>query len=261
MLGCTRSVWEAVQTWQIQPKGPRAADPASVYKAGEWVRAVEAYDRVQQRELQHLFHSFLAALITYFDCVRAGRARHTVGWHQEEQAHLFCTLREQRAIVDSHISQMRRLIQDVKLKGLPGGEAHRIDNYINMIGVGFERLCAIKEYRTPRAFRAFARVYILLVGAMYGPDYIMLARSDDGDESNIDAESGHLLRGATGWQPGLLGWVRLALGGSTHSRGEPEPLRSLWGCVVPPSARVKACPKTQLRRPGPTSSSLWSTRA
>jgi len=185
VLGCTRSVWEAVQTWQIQPKGPRAADPASVYKAGEWVRAVEAYDRVQQRELQHLFHSFLAALITYFDCVRAGRARHTVGWHQEEQAHLFCTLREQRAIVDSHISQMRRLIQDVKLKGLPGGEAHRIDNYINMIGVGFERLCAIKEYRTPRAFRAFARVYILLVGAMYGPDYIMLARSDDGDESNI----------------------------------------------------------------------------
>jgi len=185
VLGCTRSVWEAVQTWQIQPKGPRAGNPDSVYKAGEWVRAVETYDRVQQRELQHLFHSFLAALITYFDCVRAGRARHTVGWHMQEEAHLFCTLREQRAIVDSHISQMRRLIQDVKVKGLPGGEAHRIDNYINMIGVGFERLCAIKEYRTPRAFRAFARVYILLVGAMYGPDYIMLARSDDGDESNI----------------------------------------------------------------------------
>ena len=68
-----------------------------------------------------------------------------MGWHQEEQAHLFCTLREQRAIVDGHVSQMRRLIQEVKVKGLPGGEAHRIDNYINMIGVGFERLCAIKE--------------------------------------------------------------------------------------------------------------------
>jgi len=184
VLGCTRSVWEAVQTWKIQPKGPKP-EGQGVYTAGEWVRAVEAYDPAQRRELQLLFHSFLAALITYFDCVRAGRARHTVGWHQEEQAHLFCTLREQRGIVDSHISQMRRLIQDVKVKGLPGGEAHRIDNYINMIGVGFERLCAIKEYRTPRAFRAFARVYILLVGAMYGPDYIMLARSDDGDESNI----------------------------------------------------------------------------
>ena len=61
---------------------------------------------------------------------------------------------------------MRRLVQDVKVKGLPGGEAHRIDNYITMIGVGFDRLCAIKEYRTPRAFRAFARVNILLVRAV-----------------------------------------------------------------------------------------------
>lgn len=184
VLGCTRSVWEAVHTWKIQPKGARPAGRGA-WAAGEWVRAVEVYERAEVRELQLLFHSFLAALITYFDCVRAGRARHTVGWHLEEQAHLFCTLREQRAIVDGHVSQMRRLIQEVKVKGLPGGEAHRIDNYINMIGVGFERLCAIKEYRTPRAFRAFARVYILLVGAMYGPDYIMLARSDDGDESNI----------------------------------------------------------------------------
>ena len=63
---------------------------------------------------------------------------------------------------------------------MPGGEAHRIDNYVNMMGMAFDRLCAIKEYRTPRAFRAFARVYILLVGAMYGPDYLMLARGEGG---------------------------------------------------------------------------------
>ena len=205
LLGCTRSVWEAVHTWRIKNQ------------QGEWVRCVEAYEVRQRRELQQLFHSFLAALITYFDCVRGGRARHTVGWSLEEQAAvfctcsspppppppstpppppsplppppsssttlqaaLFCTLREQRAIVDSHISQMRRLIQDVKTRGLPGGEAHRIDNYVNMMGMAFDRLCAIKEYRTPRAFRAFARVYILLVGAMYGPDYLMLARGEGG---------------------------------------------------------------------------------
>ena len=70
-----------------------------------------------------------------------------------------------RLVYLTHICQMRRLIQDVKVKGLPGGEAHRIDSYISMIGVGFDRLCAIKEYRTPRAFRAFARVNILLVRA------------------------------------------------------------------------------------------------
>ena len=78
VLGCTRSVWEAVHTWKIQPKGARPGGRGA-WAAGEWVRAVEAYDSAQVRELQLLFHSFLAALITYFDCVRAGRARHTVG--------------------------------------------------------------------------------------------------------------------------------------------------------------------------------------
>ena len=32
---------------------------------------------------------------------------------------------------------------------------------------------------------------------MYGPDYIMLARSDDGDESNIDVETATFFSGAT----------------------------------------------------------------
>ena len=79
LLGCTRSVWEAVHTWRIKNQ------------QGEWVRCVEAYEVRQRRELQQLFHSFLAALITYFDCVRGGRARHTVGWSLEEQAAVFCT--------------------------------------------------------------------------------------------------------------------------------------------------------------------------
>ena len=216
LLGCCRSVWEAVFTWQIQVVKDKET------KARVWVRCVESFDDQEQAttELHQLWHSFLAALITYFDVARGGRARHTVGWHADEQAALIMTLREQvrptrgdvapciplllpttscspadsvwlcfacsqRSYVDANISQMRRLIQDLKLKGLPGGEAHRIDNYINMMGMAFERLTAIKEYRTPRAFRSFARVYILLVGAMYGPDYLALARGADGDGENL----------------------------------------------------------------------------
>ena len=38
---------------------------------------------------------------------------------------------------------------------------------------------------------------------MYGPDYIMLARSDDGDESNIDVETATFFSGATGRQLAL----------------------------------------------------------
>jgi hypothetical protein len=68
---------------------------------------------------------------------------------------------------------------------------------------------------------------------MYGPDYIMLARSDDGDESNIDVETATFFSGATGRQL-ALGCCRL--------RGVPEPLTALLGvvcCLLPP-ARAKA---------------------
>ena len=56
---------------------------------------------------------------------------------------------------------------------------------LSKINVAFERLVCIKEYRTPQAFRAFARVYILLFGLMYGPYYIHLAKGDSEEEDNI----------------------------------------------------------------------------
>lgn len=34
-------------------------------------------------------------------------------------------------------------------------------------------LAAIKEYRTPQALRAFAHVYIPLIGILYGPYYVV----------------------------------------------------------------------------------------
>merc|ERR1712159_249367 len=40
-------------------------------------------------------------------------------------------------------------------------------------------LAALKEYRTPRAFRAFARTYILLIGVFYGPYYVYLSHIKD----------------------------------------------------------------------------------
>ena len=77
---------------------------------------------------------------------------------------------------------------------------------------------------------------------MYGPDYIMLARSDDGDESNIDAESGHLLGGATGRQPAASldgsAWLWVALRTLEENPSRSFPLGVVW--CHPPSARVKA---------------------
>ena len=73
------------------------------------------------------------------------------------------------------------LVQDLKRRGLPGGEAHRLDQYISKMAIAFDTLAALKEYRTPRGFRAFARTYILLISVFYGPYYIYLSRTTDVD--------------------------------------------------------------------------------
>jgi hypothetical protein len=53
------------------------------------------------------------------------------------------------------------------------------------ISIAMGTLAYIKEYRTPSAFRAFARIYIQGVGALYAPYYITLAKGDSGMESNL----------------------------------------------------------------------------
>lgn len=67
----------------------------------------------------------------------------------------------------------------------PTAQAHRLDSYVLRLGVAFERLTYLKEYRTPQAFRAFARVYTLFFGALYGPYYVHLGRGASSEEDNL----------------------------------------------------------------------------
>lgn len=154
------ALWGAVHSWQI-----KGAD-------GQWIRAIESFEdpAAARRDLRALFEEFLAALVAYFDVARWGRARHaTPCCGNSEAEELTSITHEQRLKVNHAIGCMQRLVQQLKVQGLPGGEAHRLDQYISKVGIAFERLCCIKEYRTPQAFRAFARCYILIIGALYGP--------------------------------------------------------------------------------------------
>lgn len=169
LLGNVRALWGAVHSWKVKHEG-------------EWVRCVELMEQDERAAVDSLFEEFLAALVAYFDVPRVGRARQIAGCGGEEQAELVEISHEQRLKVDSGIGRMQRLVQHLKTLGLPGGEAHRLDQYISKVGIAFERLCCLKEYRTPQAFRAFARVYILLIGALYGPycestRYLVLSRA------------------------------------------------------------------------------------
>ena len=60
-----------------------------------------------------------------------------------------------------------------------------LSQYVSKIGVAVETLSFIKEYRTPQAFRAFARIYIQSVGALYGPYYLQLAHGANHQQANV----------------------------------------------------------------------------
>lgn len=168
VLANVRGVWEALLTWQVK-------------EDGKWRRLAESYQGAGRRRAYHaLFHELCASLIAYFGVPRNQRARHTVGWclAAREEAEIIMLGHKQRAVVDRGISRMRRLVQDMKVHGLPGGEVHRLDSYVNMTSVAFQRLVALKEYRTPRALRSYARVYIVLMGCLYAPSYLSIAPND-----------------------------------------------------------------------------------
>ena len=168
LLATMRSVWESLHTWQIKDKD------------GEWRRVAESFeDKESQLAYRRLFDELLVSIVAYFGLPRTQRARHTVGicLARAEEAEIKELLREQRSVVDKAIGRMRRMVQDMKVKGLPGGEAHRLDQYVSLMNTAFEKLVFLKEYRTPRALRSYARVYIILMGAFYAPNYLTIASS------------------------------------------------------------------------------------
>ena len=128
---------------------------------------------------------------------RTGRARHHVYTEnpllcrgmqpigRNEMREVLAVTYEQRLCVDARISRIRKLIQSAKRAGLSGGEVHRVDNYCQMMGTAFEVLTHLKEYRTPLAFRSFARVFILMMPALYGPHYVAIGRGLSEQEDNL----------------------------------------------------------------------------
>ena len=173
-FGHLHQVYFAVHTWRV-----KSSD-------GKWIRCIESFpDKAgTHRRLQALVNALLIAMCTYFDTKRWGRSHHVVGSTHphmrccgaQEETELRVIAHEQRLLVDSNIARLSRLVQELKVHGLPGGEAHRLDQYTSKMMVAFERLAQIKEYRTPQLFRAFARVYILCIGALYGPYYVRVGQ-------------------------------------------------------------------------------------
>ena len=175
MLGNAQAVYGAVFTWKVK-------------EDGKWVRLIDRFDNpaTARRQLRELYDQYLVTLVAYFDTERWGRSRQQRrGCGAAEQLELQRIAHEQCLCVQSCLAQMQRLVQELKTVGLPGGEAHRLDQYVSKVGIAYERLSSLKETRTPFGFRAYARAYILLVSCIYGPAYVRLGLGVSTAEKNV----------------------------------------------------------------------------
>eukprot|EP00658_Telonema_sp_P-2_P004787 TRINITY_DN11788_c0_g1_i1.p1 TRINITY_DN11788_c0_g1~~TRINITY_DN11788_c0_g1_i1.p1 ORF type:complete len:247 (-),score=34.32 TRINITY_DN11788_c0_g1_i1:435-1175(-) len=121
-----------------------------------------------------------------FSLGRMGRTRHHLnccGANADVQL-TQATSQKYRNWIFGGIGRIQRMIQELKKDGLPGGEAHRLDQYLSKASIAFDTLTNLKEYRTPQGFRAFARSYILLISVFYGPYYVYLGKTTDTEHNS-----------------------------------------------------------------------------
>lgn len=103
------------------------------------------------------------------------RHRHTKSGRQEAAR----TIEVAYHLLDSMTTQRltRLVIYSERLKkiGLPSGEISRVRQYERFISSVIEQLRMLKLYRTPQAFRSFARIFTLILPPFYAPTFAQVA--------------------------------------------------------------------------------------
>jgi hypothetical protein len=103
------------------------------------------------------------------------RHRHTKSGRQEAAR----TIEVAYHLLDSMATQRltRLVIYSERLKkiGLPSGEISRVRQYERFISSVIEQLRILKLYRTPQAFRSFARIFTLVLPPFYAPTFAQVA--------------------------------------------------------------------------------------
>lgn len=104
-----------------------------------------------------------------------GRHRHTKQGRREAAR----TIEVAYHLLDSMATQrLTRLVlysERLKKIGLPSGEVSRLRQYERFISSMIEQLRMVKMYRTPQAFRSFARIFTLVLPPFYAPTFAQVA--------------------------------------------------------------------------------------
>ena len=134
LLGNTEALLGAVCTWQK-------------FQEGEWRRVTE--DGSARERVLTACCRIAEKASRYCATPRGHRTRYVLSSYHSESEVLNHLLYLRKSEVGSAIQACRRLVQQLKVDGLPGGEAHRLDQYLSIIACHFHQVAMLKEYRTP----------------------------------------------------------------------------------------------------------------
>jgi predicted membrane chloride channel (bestrophin family) len=72
-------------------------------------------------------------------------------------------------------SRLSAFIRSLRERGLASGEVSRCNQYLSKMLLAFESVKHIYQYRTPRALKAYSKVFIFILPIAYGPYFAALA--------------------------------------------------------------------------------------
>lgn len=83
--------------------------------------------------------------------------------------------RRQIYTIFSDFSRSHEQLRDV---GVPANEISRVNQYLRQLIIDFEKMNNIANYRTPRALRAYSRLFLNLFPLLFGPYFAQIAYPD-----------------------------------------------------------------------------------
>jgi len=79
------------------------------------------------------------------------------------------------AVVYGLLSELSRSHETLRSAGVSSGEVSRANQYLRHVVLDFERMRTIRDYRTPRALRAYSRIFLNAFPVLYAPYFAYLA--------------------------------------------------------------------------------------
>jgi len=153
--------------------GKQGNDERTTNKEYDWLGHADDVLKLLLEMSDEMFH--------FLTLPTMSRARHRVTKQGKHEANR--TVRVAYALFHSFLTEkvtrVTKRTEDLKLLGLPANEASRIRQWERILGEAVEHLRVLKMYRTPQALRSFARIFSLLLPALYAPTFAQLARDVD----------------------------------------------------------------------------------